>query len=129
MKILFFDGYCNLCNGLVDWVMKQDRRQTIQFASLQGKTAAEKLNLSSSKIDFDTVIYFKDQQTFERSNAILELLNDLGGFWRLFYIFKVIPVFMRDFIYNWVAKNRFRFFGSRETCRMPTPNEKARLLD
>ena len=129
MKILFFDGYCNLCNGLVDWVMKQDRRQTIQFASLQGKTAAEKLNLSSSKIDFDTVIYFKDQQTFERSNAILELLNDLGGFWKLFYIFKVIPVFVRDFIYNWVAKNRFRFFGRRETCRMPTPNEKARLLD
>ena len=129
MKTLFFDGYCNLCNGLVDWVMKQDRRQTIQFASLQGKTAAEKLNLSSSKIDFDTVIYFKDQQTFERSNAILELLNDLGGFWRLFYTFKVIPVFVRDFIYNWVAKNRFRFFGRRETCRMPTPNEKARLLD
>ena len=129
MKILFFDGYCNLCNGLVDWVMKQDRRQTIQFASLQGKSAAEKLNLSSSKIDFDTVIYYKDQQTFERSNAILELLNDLGGFWRLFYTFKVIPVFVRDFIYNWVAKNRFRFFGRRETCRMPTPNEKARLLD
>ena len=129
MKILFFDGYCTLCNGLVDWVMKMDHRQNIQFASLQGKTARAQLNLKANSVDFDTVIYFKEGRTFERSNAILELLKDLGGFWTALYALKLIPVFLRDNVYNWIAKNRFRFFGQREACRLPTPSEKTRLLD
>ena len=129
MKILFFDGYCTLCNGLVDWVMKMDHHHRIQFASLQGETARQHLHLNPESVDFDTVIYFKEGRSFERSNAILELLKDLGGFWIVLYVLKLIPVFLRDSVYNWVAKNRFRFFGRRETCRLPTPAEKSRLLD
>lgn len=131
MKILFFDGYCTLCNGLVDFLIKQDRHRRIHFASLQGETAKKILPQSQLKSlhDPETVLYFHDDRIEERSTAVLKCLNDLGGplglASRLAF---VIPRGLRDLIYRWVARNRIRFFGRRETCRVPTAAEKEQLL-
>ncbi|OYZ21251.1 MAG: hypothetical protein B7Y39_09470 [Bdellovibrio sp. 28-41-41] len=127
IKILFFDGYCSLCNGLVDWTMRQDKHARIQFASLQGKTA--KTVIPNNNInDTDTVVYWRDGKSYQRSSAILYLLADIGGAWSLFGIFFLIPTVLRDFLYRIVAVNRYRFFNRRDSCRMSTLQEKDRLL-
>lgn len=127
MKILFFDGYCSLCNGLVDWAMRQDKHARIRFASLQGETA--KAVIPNNNInDTDTVVYWRDGNSYQRSNAILYLLVDIGGVWAMSGVFFLVPSVVRDFIYRRVAVNRYRFYERRESCRMPTLQEKDRLL-
>ncbi|MEK7356901.1 MAG: DCC1-like thiol-disulfide oxidoreductase family protein [Bdellovibrionota bacterium] len=128
MKVLFFDGHCSLCNTLVDWVVRRDSKERIRFASLQGQTAKAMLPGNVGKIDFDTVVYSRDGVVYERSTAILKVLGDLGGIWKLAAVFFVIPTSLRNVVYDLVARNRFRFFPRRETCRVPTPEERARLL-
>lgn len=127
MKILFFDGHCNLCNSTVDWLVRQDHRRVLQFASLQGKTAHEKLP-AQWIADLNTAVYFRDGKTFKQSAAVLRAVADMGGVWRLAFALLVLPPFLRDAGYQIVAQNRYRFFGRRDTCRLPTPEERARLL-
>ncbi|MBL7556531.1 MAG: DUF393 domain-containing protein [Bdellovibrionaceae bacterium] len=127
MKILFFDGYCSLCNYLVDWGMARDKREVILFSSLQGETA-KKVIPQYILSDSDTVVYWRDNRTYERSSAILYLLGDIGWPWKAALIFFVVPRFLRDTIYQWVSRNRYRFFKKQSTCRMPTTEEKTRLL-
>lgn len=127
MKILFFDGYCGLCNGVVDFLMKKDKAHQLKFASLQGETA--KKMLSSEQVSaLTTVIYHRDNKIYERSAAALMVLSDLGGVWFLLKIFFLMPRVMRDGLYNLVAQNRYRFFKKRDTCRLPQGEEKDRLL-
>ena len=130
MKILFFDGYCSLCNRWVDFMIRLDRRQQIKFASLQGETAKKYLpapRLSSSEPE--TVLYFHDGHIDERSTGILKCLQDVGGPSRaLATILLLIPAFFRDWIYRGVARYRYPLFGRRQTCRVPSPQEKERLL-
>lgn len=128
MKIVFFDGYCSLCNALVDWLIRIDKGGQLKFASLQGETAAKLLGRSTETIDVDTVVYIKDGEKFERSAAVLWILSDIGGAWAFARIFLLVPKGIRDLLYKVVAKNRFRFIKKRETCRMPTLAEQSRLL-
>jgi predicted DCC family thiol-disulfide oxidoreductase YuxK len=127
MKILFFDGYCSLCSGLVDWAMRHDKHARIQFASLQGETATAVMsgnNMSAT----DTVVYCRDGKTYQQSSAVLYLLSDMGGVWVVSRVFFLVPRIFRDLVYKWVAANRYRIFKRRETCRLPTLQEKDRLL-
>lgn len=128
MKIVFFDGYCTLCNALVDWLIRIDKSQQLKFASLQGQTAAQHIGQPKGTIDVDTVVYLRDGQKSEQSTAILYILSDVGGFWGLARIFLIVPPFIRNIFYRIVAKNRYRFLKKRETCRMPTESERGRLL-
>lgn len=128
MKILFFDGYCSICNFFVDWGMSHDTDQKIVFASLQGETARQKLSDLDRQQDSETVIYLSDKNIYRRSEAILFFLKDIGGVWSMFFLFRMLPVFIRDFIYRRVARNRYRFFKRRHSCRIPTAAEKERLL-
>lgn len=128
MKIVFFDGYCSLCNNLVDWLMRADKTGELKFASLQGDTAEQKLGSSIAPTDVDTVIYLRGDQRYERSAAILHILSDIGGFWGLAKVFFLVPKFIRDWCYRFVAQNRYRIFGKKETCRIPGPEEIERLL-
>jgi predicted DCC family thiol-disulfide oxidoreductase YuxK len=117
--ILLFDGGCNLCNGLVKFVVRRDISGKIKFASLQsdtGKSLLAKAGLVPDSID--TVVYFSGEKTYFRSSAVLNLLNDLGGGWRLFYALIIIPVFIRDFFYNLVARNRSKLFGRSDSCEV-----------
>lgn len=128
MKIVFFDGYCSLCNALVDWLIHIDTSNQLKFASLQGETAARLLNQQNEVIDINTVVYLRNDVRSEQSTAVLNILSDVGGVWGLARIFLIVPKFIRDFVYRLVAKNRYRFIKKRETCRMPTPSERDRLL-
>lgn len=129
MKILFFDGYCSLCNSLVDWLIRRDHRSVLKFASLQGKTAEEKLPQQHRlKVDIDTVLYLREDKVYDRSTAVLYCLWDLGGIWKLMMVFIILPSFLRNIVYRCVAKNRYRMFGKLETCRVPKPHEKEKLL-
>jgi predicted DCC family thiol-disulfide oxidoreductase YuxK len=128
MKFVFFDGYCSLCNALIDWLIRIDKTGELKFASLQGETANRLLVRDGKPLDIDTVIYLRNDQKYERSTAVLLILSDIGGFWRLTQIFFLIPKFIRDFVYKAVAKNRFRILKKRESCRMPTQDERERIL-
>jgi predicted DCC family thiol-disulfide oxidoreductase YuxK len=127
--ILLFDGICNLCNRLVIFVIRRDRNARIRFASLQsaaGQTLLLKAGLKSGTSD--TVIYFTDNNFKFRSSAVLYLLRDIGGVSKLFYTLIIIPPFIRDFFYNLVARNRYRIFGKRESCMVPSKDIENRFL-
>lgn len=128
--ILLFDGVCNLCNASVQWVLKRDRKGIFKFAALQSETGQRLLQqFGFSQENFDTVVLVDGEKVFTRSDAPLEIARRLGGFWSLFFVFKIIPRFLRDAVYNWVARNRYRWFGRKEECMLPRPEWKNRFLD
>lgn len=129
-SILLFDGVCNLCNSSVQWVIDRDRQGQFQFASLQSEFSKQKLKQFGVKNeDLNTVVLIDGDRVFKRSSAALEVLKKLGGGWQLFYVFKIVPAPIRDIVYNFIAKNRYRWFGKEESCRIPTPELKSRFLD
>lgn len=128
--LLLYDGVCNLCNGWVQFIIKKDRKAKFRFSSLQSEAARDILaafGLQAS--DFDSVVYIHAGKYYLRSTAVLLVLRELGGGWRLFYVFRIVPRSLRDFVYNIVAKTRYRIFGKRETCMVPTEALKQRFLD
>lgn len=128
--ILLFDGVCNLCNASVQWVLKRDRKGIFKFAALQSETGQRLLQqFGFSQENFDTVVLVDGERVFTRSDAPLEIVRRLGGFWSLFFVFKIIPRFIRDAVYNWVARNRYRWFGRKDECMLPRPEWKNRFLD
>ena len=128
--ILFFDGVCNLCNSSVDLVMRKNRGQDIYFASLQSDFAARFLGAHGIRnTDLDTMIYYTKGKFYFRSSAVLQMTKKLRGGYPLLAAFLAVPKLIRDGVYKWVAKNRYRFFGKRDTCRLPTPEEKKRFVE
>ena len=127
-NIVFFDGVCGLCNWTVDFLMRRNGQGRLLFATLQGNTAKQELN-REYLADLDTVIFKKGEHIYEKSTAALEILRELGGVYKLAIIFYLVPRFLRDFIYNRVANNRYAVWGKRETCRLPTPEERKYFLD
>lgn len=128
--VIFFDGVCNLCNRSVQFVIKRDRAKKFRFASLQGKTAALVLKeLNIAPADSDSFILLDEKKVYTRSTAALRVLRELGGLWKLLYVFIIVPPFIRDGIYNFIARNRYKWFGKREECMIPTPELKERFLE
>jgi predicted DCC family thiol-disulfide oxidoreductase YuxK len=127
--ILLFDGVCNLCNASVQWVLLRDKKAQFRFAALQseiGQQLLQRHGLASEH--FDTVVLAVGETIFLRSDAPLEIVRRLGGAWQLLYGFKIVPRPLRDALYNFVARNRYRWFGRQETCMLPRPEWKARFL-
>lgn len=125
-----FDGVCNLCNGSVQFIIKRDKASQFHFAALQshyGQLQLTKLGIPPSSLQ--SIVLIKDGQFYQRSNAVLEIARMLGGFWSLLYVLKLIPRFFRDWIYNGIANNRYKWFGQQDQCMIPTPALKARFLD
>jgi predicted DCC family thiol-disulfide oxidoreductase YuxK len=129
-KIVLFDGVCNLCNSSVQFIIKRDKKKQFRFASLQGNYGQEFLKKHSLPADnFNSFILLEDDEVYTRSTGALRMLKHLGGGWSLFYTFIILPKFIRDAVYNWVARNRYKWFGKREECMIPTPDLKERFLD
>jgi len=115
-KILY-DNECNLCNRLLVFVRKRDSHGRFIFVPLQSAEGKEMMRQSGLKEgDSDTAVYLTGRGYHLRSGAVLRILKDLGGIWSLMYAFIIIPAFIRDWIYNAVARNRYRIFGRREAC-------------
>ncbi|MFL2627357.1 MAG: thiol-disulfide oxidoreductase DCC family protein [Dehalococcoidia bacterium] len=130
--VLFYDGYCILCSRSIDFIIKHDKKEKILFASLQSKYASETLSeMGYNPQDIaklDNVIYLRNGVIKIKSNAVLSILSDINGIYKLCKIFYIIPGFIRDFIYDQIALRRYKWFGKRETCRVPTNEEKLRIL-
>jgi predicted DCC family thiol-disulfide oxidoreductase YuxK len=126
-QIIFFDGVCVLCNGFVDFVIARDVERIFRFAPLQGERA--KGTLPPSLHDLSTVVLWSQGQTFVRSDAALMVLQQLGGFWGLVRVFWVVPRPLRDLAYRLIASRRYFWFGKRESCRLPTAEERGRFLE
>ena len=129
-NLVLYDGLCGLCNSTVSWLLRIDRRRVLNYAPLQGETARQiSLSLQRSEtIVFIPNFHSKDQKIFVRSEAILQILGAVGGGWKIAAIFRIIPRRIRDFVYDWIARNRRRWFGKYETCPIPAPEVRNRFL-
>ncbi len=127
--VILFDGVCNLCTGSVQFILKRDKEKKFLFASLQSSYGQELLKKFHLPTDtFNSFILSQDNKIFTRSTAALKMFQQLKG-WRWVKIFWIVPKFIRDGVYNVIAKNRYKWFGQKNECWLPTPELKARFLD
>ena len=125
--VILFDGVCNFCNSSVNFIIEHDKKGYFKFAPLQseiGKTLVDKFGLN----DVDSIILVEDDKAYTHSTAALKFIKHLDGIWSWAYIFIIIPRPIRDFFYKLFAKNRYRLFGKKEVCMMPTPEIRSRFL-
>lgn len=124
-----FDGVCNFCNFWVNFIIDRDSKNVFLFSPLQSDFGQNKLReLGFSIVDFDTFILIDDKKYFTKSTAAFQILKELNTKLKLFYPLKFLPVFLRDAFYSLIAKNRYSFFGKKESCRIPTPEERAKFI-
>jgi len=129
-KIILFDGICNLCNQSVQFVIEHDNKNQFQFASLQsdfGQNFLKENNLDSAQ--FDSIVFIEDDKFYTKSSAALKIAKYLDGITSWLTIFMIVPKPLRDVVYSFIAKNRYRWFGKQESCWLPTPELKAKFLD
>jgi len=131
--IILFDGVCNLCNGVVRFVIARDPRAHFRFAALQSDAArrvcAEVGATPPAAVDPDTIIVIVNGRAVERSDAALAIASRLPFPWPMFGVLRILPRGLRDWLYRLVAKNRYRWFGKSDTCMMPTPELRGRFID
>ncbi len=128
-KVVFFDGVCGLCNWSVDYLLKIDDQKKLLFSPLQGNTAKELLGESEAQ-NLDSLYFYRDQTLLVKSEAWFAILTEVRG--ALFYIsypFRALPFAITDRIYDFIAKYRYKIFGKRDTCRLPTPEEREQFLN
>ena len=127
--VILFDGICNLCSGSVQFILKRDKEKKFLFASLQssyGQNLLKKYDLPTDT--FNSFILFDDGKILTRSTAALKMFSQLKG-WKWVRLLGIVPRFIRDAVYNVIAKNRYKWFGKKNECWVPTPELKARFLD
>lgn len=130
MKVILFDGVCNLCNSSVNWIMDHDKQNQFKFASLQsnyGQNKVKELSLEDNYMG--TVIFENNGKAYTHSDAILQIAKQIGGIYSLVSVFYIVPAFIRNFFYKIVANNRYKWFGKKESCRIPTPELKSKFLE
>lgn len=126
-NIVFFDGVCNLCNKSVDWVIRRDKKNRLKYAPLQGDASKKLLNSHDGQ-EFNSIVFYNKGIVYQRSTAFIKLMVSVGRGWQMMYLLMVFPAFIRDFVYNIIAKNRYKWWGKRDSCRLPTEEEAAKFL-
>jgi predicted DCC family thiol-disulfide oxidoreductase YuxK len=128
-SIILFDGVCNFCNYWVNFIIDRDKQNIFKFAALQSEKGRELLDkFKLPKEDFDSFILISGDKTFIKSSAAFEIAKHLTGWPNLFSHLKILPRPFTDYIYNLVAKNRYKLFGKKNVCRMPSAAEKSKFL-
>jgi len=128
--IVLFDGVCNLCNGFVNFVIDRDPAGYFKFGALQSEAARPYLERFGLRPDYmDSIVLIENGRLYRDSTAALRILRRLQGLWPLLYGLIVVPRPLRDAVYRWIARHRYRWFGRREQCRVPTPDLLARFLE
>jgi predicted DCC family thiol-disulfide oxidoreductase YuxK len=126
--VIFFDDVCVMCNSFVNLLLRVDRRQRFLFAPLRGETASRLLPPLPDDASKWSMVYVDESGIHDQSDASLEVYRRLGGLWWLLSLARFVPRAIRDPIYRVIAKNRYRWFGKRETCRIPSAEERERFL-
>jgi predicted DCC family thiol-disulfide oxidoreductase YuxK len=127
--IVLFDGVCNFCNHSIQFIIKRDKKSYFKFGALQseeGKALLQEHGLSPEVLD--TIVLIENGKAYTYSTAPLRITRKLAWFWPLFYVFILIPTFIRNPIYKWISRNRYKWFGKQESCLMPTPEIRSRFL-
>ncbi|MFT6996495.1 MAG: putative DCC family thiol-disulfide oxidoreductase YuxK [Cryomorphaceae bacterium] len=117
--LVLFDGYCNLCNGAVQFIIKRDPKEHFRFSSLSWPPAKSLLQKNPEFGEVDSILLFENGELFQKSTAALKIAGKLGGLWPVLKIFFVVPRFLRDPIYDFIARNRYKWFGKKDICMMP----------
>lgn len=128
--VVLFDGVCNLCNASIHFIIDRDPRGRFRFAALQSDAGAEILRQAGlDAADLSSLVLWEGGRAYRYSTAALRIARRLSWPWPLLAVFLLIPAFLRDPVYRFIARNRYRWFGKSETCRVPTPELRARFLD
>ena len=128
VNVVLFDGVCNLCNGSVDFVIRHELKNTLKFASLQSEYGKEIIAKFNLEIVPDSILFFTDDQLYAKSGAVLRISQYLKNPVRLISVFRILPIKLMDKIYDIVARNRYKWFGKKDSCRIPTFEEKEKFL-
>lgn len=127
--VILFDGVCNFCNGTVNFLLRQDKKMRFRFAALQSEAGQALLaQYGLSKENLDTFILLDNGKVYRRSTAALRVGNNLPWYWQWTQVFRIVPPFIRDGVYNFIARNRYKWFGKKATCMLPTPGMQSRFL-
>jgi predicted DCC family thiol-disulfide oxidoreductase YuxK len=127
-RLIFFDGDCNLCQYAVQFILQRDKKGRYCYASLQSDLANKLLSASVRvPLDFSTIILWEEGRIFHRSTAALRIARGLPALWPLLYAFIIVPIFIRDGIYSWIAANRYQWWGKSASCLVPKPEWKNRF--
>jgi predicted DCC family thiol-disulfide oxidoreductase YuxK len=126
--IILFDGVCNYCNYMVNFVLKRDKKDRFLFAPLQSEKGQQLRRQYNIAETIDSFIYIENEQASIYSTGVLKVCRRLGALWPVLSVLLVVPVFIRDGVYKWVARNRYKWFGKKETCMVPTPEVSKKFL-
>jgi predicted DCC family thiol-disulfide oxidoreductase YuxK len=127
--IILYDGVCHLCNGVINYILPRDKKRHFKFSPLQSETGQallHKFNLPTD--DYDSFVLVEGENVYQRSSAAIRVMQGMGFPYNLGGILWILPRPIRDALYNWVAKNRYKWFGQYDSCLMPTPDIKERFL-
>ena len=126
--ILFFDGLCNFCNGFVKFVLRYDKESTVKFCALQeegGKLVRQELGIGE---DLETALILYKGKFYRDSDVSFFLFNHIGGWWKILNVFRILPLSFRNYVYALIARNRYKWFGKRDTCMIPRPEDHKRFI-
>jgi len=127
--LILFDGTCNLCCGWIQFLIRRDPTMKFRFALLKSEVGMKLMNsVDTCNRDLDSIVYLKSNRCFQESSAVLEILHDLGGSWRVFRVLKLIPKPIRDALYRSISRRRSAFFGTRGSCYLPSTENQKRFL-
>ena len=130
-QVIIFDGVCNLCNGSVNYVIKRDKNARFKFAPLQsefGQSIIKNFNVDTVKTD-SILLYEEGKDISVKSTAILKIAKGLGFPYNLMVIFFILPTFLRNWVYDIIARNRYKWFGRKDSCMIPTPELQSRFIN
>jgi len=128
-RIILFDGVCNLCNGAVNFVIKRDTGNVFKFTPLQEKQGVLLLKMHAVDTQkLDSIVLIENEKVYVKSSAALRIARKMSNLWPLFFVLLIIPSFIRDGVYDFIAKNRYKWFGKKEQCMIPKPGLREKFL-
>ncbi|XDD43600.1 thiol-disulfide oxidoreductase DCC family protein [Leptospira sp. WS60.C2] len=128
-KIVFFDGVCHLCMGSVQFLLKQNKKESLFFSAIGSETFQTNLLAQKKQGLPDSIVYWNDGNVYVESDAILSIAKELRFPWNLAVVFWIVPRVIRNWVYRWIARHRYEWFGKAESCMVPSPEVKRRFLD
>jgi predicted DCC family thiol-disulfide oxidoreductase YuxK len=126
--VILFDGVCNFCDASVQFILNRDKKETFHFASLQSEAGQELLEKYNVPENVDSMILVEKDKIYYKSSAALRISRHLDGAWKLLYVFMIVPAPIRNIVYDVIAKNRYKWFGQKESCMLPPPAVRKRFL-
>lgn len=126
--IILFDGECNFCNSSVNFIIQRDRKDYFKFSPLQSEFTKEFFSKNNIENNFDSIVLIENEKLYKKSTAALKIAKHLNGLWKLAYVFIIIPPFVRNFLYDIIAKYRYKWFGRKDTCMIPDEKIKRKFI-